>query len=179
MLASGKIGFIRRRTAPRTRQRRQSLWWASRLILAFSAAPTRSPATSFSSTAASAGAAQWSYRWRKQSGHKASPPLAPQRKRRLCETGGRAAQPIFPVGQFSPRDMALFGLAMFNPTPQEQRRGAEDINRWLADGKLHVTIGRRFKLSEAASAHRLQEENTLQKAGSLTGKIVITPQRPD
>jgi hypothetical protein len=28
---------------------------------------------------------------------------------------------------------------------------------------------------EAAAAHRLQEENTLNKAGSLSGKIVLTP----
>ena len=30
-------------------------------------------------------------------------------------------------------------------------------------------------LSEAAAAHKLQEENTLQKAGTLAGKIVLKP----
>ena len=94
---------------------------------------------------------------------------------RIVIMAGRASQPIFPIGQFYPRDMALYGFAMFNATPQEQRRAAEDINRWLAEGKLHVAIGRRFKFSEAAEAHRLQEENTVQKSGSLTGKIVLTP----
>src|SRR5215471_14756848 len=94
---------------------------------------------------------------------------------RIVIMAGRGSQPIFPIGQFYPRDMSLYGFAMFNATPQEQRRSAEAINRWLADGKLRVTIGRRFKFSEAAEAHRLQEENTLQKAGSLTGKIVLTP----
>jgi NADPH2:quinone reductase len=64
---------------------------------------------------------------------------------------------------------------MFNATPQEQRRCAEDINRWLAEGKLEAPIGRTFPLSEAAAAHRLQEENTLNKAGSLSGKIVLVP----
>jgi NADPH:quinone reductase-like Zn-dependent oxidoreductase len=64
---------------------------------------------------------------------------------------------------------------MFNPTPQEQRRGAEDITRWLAEGKLRVPIGRRFKFSEAAAAERFLEENTLHKAGTLIGKVVLTP----
>jgi len=36
-------------------------------------------------------------------------------------------------------------------------------------------IGRTLKLSEAAEAHRLQEDNTLQKQGTLTGKIVLVP----
>ena len=36
-------------------------------------------------------------------------------------------------------------------------------------------IGREFPLSEAAAAHRLQEENTLGKAGTLSGKIVVLP----
>jgi NADPH2:quinone reductase len=94
---------------------------------------------------------------------------------RIVIMAGRQAQPVFPVGAFYTRDMALFGFAMFNASPQEQRRCADGINRWLAEGKLYVPIGRRFKFSEAAAAHRLQEENTLQKAGTLTGKIVLTP----
>ena len=63
---------------------------------------------------------------------------------------------------------------MFNATPLEQRRCADDINRWLAEKKLHPLIGRTLPLSEAAAAHRLQEENTLHKAGTLSGKIVLT-----
>ena len=51
----------------------------------------------------------------------------------------------------------------------------QDINRWLSEKKLTVPIGKIFKLSEAAAAHRLQEDNTLNKAGTLTGKIVLTP----
>lgn len=94
---------------------------------------------------------------------------------RMVIMAGRQAQPTFPVGPFYTKDLALFGFAMFNATPQEQRRAADDINRWLAEGKLHVPIGKTLKLSEAAAAHRLQEENTLQKAGTLTGKIVLVP----
>jgi NADPH:quinone reductase len=71
--------------------------------------------------------------------------------------------------------MGLFGLAIFNATPEEQRRSAEDINRWLAEKELHVPIGKTFRLSEAAAAHRLLEENTLHRAGTLIGKIVLVP----
>jgi NADPH2:quinone reductase len=94
---------------------------------------------------------------------------------RIVIIAGRQAQPIFPVGPFYTRDLSLFGLAMFNATPDEQRQSALDINRWLADQKLRVTIGRTFPLAEAAAAHRLQEENTLNKVGTLVGKIVLVP----
>lgn len=95
------------------------------------------------------------------------------RRGRIVVMAGRQAQPVFPVGPFYTKDLSLFGFAMFNAAPGEQRRCAEDINRWLADKKLHVPIGRVFRLSEAASAHRFLEENTLGKAGTLTGKIVL------
>ena len=94
---------------------------------------------------------------------------------RIIIMAGRQAQPVFPVGPFYVKGLALQGFAVFNATPAEQRRCSEDINRWLADKKLHALIGRTFPLSEAAAAHRLQEENTLNKAGSLSGKIVLTP----
>ena len=97
------------------------------------------------------------------------------RRARMVIIAGRQAQPVFPVGPFYTRDLALFGLAMFNATPEEQRRCADDISRWLAEKKLHPMIGRTFRLSEAAAAHRLQEENSLNKAGTLTGKIVLVP----
>jgi NADPH2:quinone reductase len=97
------------------------------------------------------------------------------RRGRIIIMAGRQAQPIFPVGPFYVNDLSLHGFAMFNASPEEQRRCADDISRWLAEKKLHPLIGRRFPLSEAAAAHRLQEENTLQKAGTLTGKIVLTP----
>ncbi len=94
---------------------------------------------------------------------------------RMVVMAGRQAQPVFPLGAFYPRDLSLFGFAMFNATPAEQRKCAEDISRWLAEKKLTVPIGRTMKLAEAAAAHRLQEENTLNKAGTLTGKIVLVP----
>jgi NADPH2:quinone reductase len=94
---------------------------------------------------------------------------------RLIVIAGRQARPPFPHGPFYVKDLTLYGYAMFNATAEEQRRCAEDINRWLAEKKLRVPIGRVFKFSQAAEAHRLQEANTLQKAGTLVGKIVLTP----
>lgn len=97
------------------------------------------------------------------------------RRGRMIVMAGRQAQPVFPVGPFYVKDLSLFGFAMFNAPPDEQRRCAEDIARWLAEKKLRVTIGRAFPLAETAAAHRLLEENTLNKAGTLTGKVVVTP----
>lgn len=94
---------------------------------------------------------------------------------RIVIMAGRQAQPVFPVGPFYVKGLSLFGFAMFNATPEEQRRCAEDINRWLSEKKLHVQIGKQFHFAQAADAHRLQEENTLNKAGTLTGKIVLVP----
>lgn len=104
---------------------------------------------------------------------KALPLLAP--RGRMIVMAGRAAQPIFPNGQFYPRDLSLFGFAMFNASAAEQRVCGDDITRWLAAGKLHIHVGKTFKFAEAAAAHRFLEENTLQKAGTLTGKIVLHP----
>jgi NADPH2:quinone reductase len=98
-----------------------------------------------------------------------------RRRGRMVIMAGRQAQPIFPVGPFYTKDLSLFGFAMFLASPDEQRTCADDMNRWMSDGKLRVPIGRTFKLAEAAASHRLQEENTLQKVGTLTGKIVLVP----
>src|SRR5438093_13484253 len=94
---------------------------------------------------------------------------------RMVIMAGRTARPVFPVGPFYVKGLALSGFAMFNATPQEQRRCADDINRWLAEKKLDVPIGRTFPLAQAAEAHRLLEENTLGKAGTMTGKVLVVP----
>ncbi len=94
---------------------------------------------------------------------------------RIVVMAGRQARPAFPHGPFYVKDQSLFGFAMFNASPGEQRLCAADISRWLAEKKLDVPIGKVFQLSEAAAAHRLQEENTLHKAGTLAGKIVLVP----
>jgi NADPH2:quinone reductase len=94
---------------------------------------------------------------------------------RMIVMAGRQAQPVFPVGPFYTKDLSLYGFAMFNATPDEQRACAADINRWLAEKKLRPLIGKTFRLAETAAAHRLLEENTVGKAGTLSGKIVIVP----
>ena len=43
------------------------------------------------------------------------------------------------------------------------------------DFKTGVLYDRVLPLSDAAAAHKLQEENTLHKAGTLAGKIVLKP----
>ena len=94
---------------------------------------------------------------------------------RMVIMAGREARPTFPVGPFYVKDCSLFGFALFNATPDERRTAADDINRWLAAGKLKANIDRVLPLDQAAQAHRLQEENTLHKAGTLAGKIVLKP----
>lgn len=94
---------------------------------------------------------------------------------RLVLMAGRDARPAFPVGPFYVKGCSLYGFVMFKATPEEQQECAKDINRWMQEGKLQPQIGRVMPLSQAADAHRLQEENTLQKAGTLAGKIVLHP----
>jgi NADPH2:quinone reductase len=94
---------------------------------------------------------------------------------RLVLMAGRDAKPIFPVGAFYTRDLRLVGFAMFNATADEQRAAAEDLNRWFSGGKWRPVVGQTFPLEEAAAAHRLQEDNTIGRKGTLTGKIVVVP----
>jgi NADPH2:quinone reductase len=98
-----------------------------------------------------------------------------KKRGRIIVMAGRDARPQFPVGPFYVNDLRLVGFAMFNASTDEQRACANEMNRWSADGKWQPVIGRTFALSEAAAAHRLQEENTLAKQGTLTGKIVVKP----
>jgi NADPH2:quinone reductase len=94
---------------------------------------------------------------------------------RIILMAGREARPAFPVGPFYVKNCSLFGFAMFNASPREQRHAASAINRWVAEGKLKARIDRELPLSATAEAHRLQEENTLHRKGVLAGKIVLKP----
>lgn len=96
------------------------------------------------------------------------------RKRgRMVLMAGRTATPALPLGSFYPRDCTLLGFAMFNSTAEVQRRCTSDMVRWIEEGLLKPLVGRAFPLEAAADAERLLEENTLGKAGTLSGKIVI------
>jgi NADPH2:quinone reductase len=92
---------------------------------------------------------------------------------RIIVMAGRAARPVLPNGPFYVKGLSLFGFAMFNAAAAEQEACAADINTWLASGTLKVQVGKVFGLQDAAAAHALQEDNTLRKAGTLTGKIVV------
>jgi NADPH:quinone reductase len=94
---------------------------------------------------------------------------------RMVIMAGREARPPFPVGPFYVKGCSLSGFAMFNASAAQQRAAAADINRWHQAGQLKANIDRVLPLSEAAAAHRLQEENTIGKSGTLSGKIVLKP----
>jgi NADPH2:quinone reductase len=94
---------------------------------------------------------------------------------RMILMAGREARPQFPVGPFYVKCCSLHGFVMFMASPEEQRAAAEDINQWLAEGKLKPNIDRVLPLSQAAEAHRLQEESTIGRTGALAGKIVLKP----
>jgi NADPH2:quinone reductase len=119
------------------------------------------------------GVSVWWETLREPNFDRAVPLLA--KRGRMIVMAGRDARPPFPVGPFYTKDCRLFGFAMFNATPEEQRHAAEDINRWLAAGRIKPRIDRVLPLEQAAAAHRLQEENTIGKAGTLAGKIVVRP----
>jgi NADPH2:quinone reductase len=94
---------------------------------------------------------------------------------RMILMAGRTARPEFPVGPFYVKECRLFGFAMFKATPAEQQACATDINRWLSEGRLKSRIDRVLPLSEAGTAHRLQEESTVEQSGALSGKLVLQP----
>jgi NADPH:quinone reductase len=94
---------------------------------------------------------------------------------RVIIMAGRDARPPFPVGPFYVKGASIHGFVMFAAHPDEQREAADDLNTWLAAGKLKPRIDRVLPLAEAAAAHRLQEDNTIGKAGALSGKIVLKP----
>jgi len=92
---------------------------------------------------------------------------------RMVVMSGRDARPTFPVGPFYVKDCSLHGFAMFNASSREQRAASADINQWLSERKLKARIDRVLLLSQAAEAHRLQEESTVRKTGTLAGKLVL------
>jgi NADPH:quinone reductase len=94
---------------------------------------------------------------------------------RMVLMAGRQARPPFPVGPFYVKGCSLHGFVMFMATADEQRSCAEEINRWLAQGKLRPRIDRVMPLAETAQAHRLQEEATVGQSGVLAGKLVLVP----
>lgn len=99
-------------------------------------------------------------------------PLMAKRGRYVV-MAGREAKPEFPIGPFYVKDLRMIGFAMFNASADEQRTCADTINRLLANGQLKPLIGARFSLDEAAKAHQLQEDSTVNSTAQLSGKIIV------
>ena len=93
---------------------------------------------------------------------------------RVILMAGRDARPEFPVGPFYVKGCSLHGFVMFKAEPDELRACSKDMNAWLANGKLKPRISKTLPLADAAEAHRIQEQNTLEKSGTIAGKIVLT-----
>lgn len=89
---------------------------------------------------------------------------------RIIVMSGYAVRPPFPVGPFYVKHASLHGFAITYASDAELRAGADEINRWLAQGKLQVRIDRVLPLAAAAAAHRLIEDRV-----PLAGKIVLVP----
>lgn len=94
---------------------------------------------------------------------------------RVVLMAGRGARPEFPVGPFYVKDLRMMGFAMFNGSPDEQRVAALKLNTLYELGRWSPLIGKTMPLSEATDAHQLQENNTINKHGTLRGKIVLQP----
>lgn len=94
---------------------------------------------------------------------------------RMVLMAGRDARPPFPVGPFYVKQAKLMGFVMFKASAELQAAAARDINGWLTSGRLRAPIAAVMPLAETAAAHRLQEEATISRAGSLVGKIVVEP----
>jgi NADPH:quinone reductase len=94
---------------------------------------------------------------------------------RIVVMAGRQARPEFPLGPFYVKDLSLLGFAMFNASPDEQRECANALNDLYLRGGWHPAIGITLPLSQAAAAHQLQQDNTLDRRGTLAGKIVLVP----
>ena len=94
---------------------------------------------------------------------------------RIILMAGRQARPDFPLGPFYTHDLSLLGFAMFNASPDEQRECATALNDLYVRSGWHPAVGITLPLSQAAFAHQLQEDNTLHKKGTLSGKIVLVP----
>ena len=92
-----------------------------------------------------------------------------------CSWRGGRHVPNFRLARFTSRISSFSVSPCSTRLPEEQRAAPRQSAPLAERGGWHPQIGKTFPLSEAAAAHRLQEENTLHKKGSLSGKIVLTP----
>ena len=96
------------------------------------------------------------------------------RPRGLMVTFGNASGP---VPEIAPLQLAKKGsIFLTRPTMTHYMRTREellgrttDLFEWVADGRLHVTVGAEYPLAEAADAHRAIESR------ETMGKVLIRP----
>jgi NADPH2:quinone reductase len=94
------------------------------------------------------------------------------RRRGTMVTFGNASGPVEPLSPLVlSRGGSLFltrpTLFDYVATREELERRADDLFSWIAGGSLHVRIGARLPLADAAAAHRLIESRT------TTGKVLL------
>lgn len=92
---------------------------------------------------------------------------------RMALIAGRGGETPFPNGLFYVKCCSLFGFQMPHQNLDDRQRAAADICKWMQEGKLKSAIDRTMPLSEAAAAHRLQENSTVELTGELMGKVVL------
>jgi len=158
-------------TVGNAEKKQQCESWGADLVVDYHAADMDEHLKSFAET--EGGIDVWFETLREPTFDRTIPMMA--KRGRIILMAGREARPEFPVGPFYVNDLRMLGFAMFNASPDEQRDCAEALNRLYEQGQWRPNIGKVFPLSEAAAAHQLQEDNTLQKQGTLAGKIVLTP----
>jgi len=94
------------------------------------------------------------------------------KRRGLCVNYGGASGLVAAI---EPLELAEAGsvfftrphLADYTATADELRERAEDLFRWVGDGRLEIAIDREFSLGDAFEAHRYIE------AGKTKGKLLI------
>ncbi len=93
---------------------------------------------------------------------------------RILLMAGREAVSEMPIGPFYVRQLSMLGLVVFKNSADEIKRAAEAVNQWAANGQIRAHISHRFPLHDAAAAHELQQSNTLDNRGTVSGKIVLS-----
>ena len=95
--------------------------------------------------------------------------------RGMMATFGNASGPADPVSPL--RLMQCGSLFLTRPNlmhylsnREELERRARDLYSWMAEGWLHVAVGSRLPLAQAADAHRLLEGR------GTTGKVLLLPE---
>ena len=76
--------------------------------------------------------------------------------------------PIHPDELYG-RSLKVSSFWLATDPPERWAMARRELQRWVLEGKLRVTIGQTFPLAEAAEAHRRLEQRQTQ------GKLVLVP----